>query len=51
MSRLSTDEKATVTAVLRHVAERDGPGSPAHDQFEFGNGVELEADGNAEASA
>jgi hypothetical protein len=29
MGRLSHEEKKAVTAVLRHLAEREGPGSPA----------------------
>jgi hypothetical protein len=31
MSRLSDDERSAVRSVLRHMAEREGPGSPAQD--------------------
>jgi hypothetical protein len=34
MSRLSHAETKAVTAVLRHVAEREGPGSPADDALQ-----------------
>jgi hypothetical protein len=34
MRRLSDDEKAAVTGVLRHLAEEEGPGSPAQDALE-----------------
>ena len=34
MSQLSDAERSAVTAVLRHLAEREGPGSPAHDALQ-----------------
>jgi hypothetical protein len=34
MSRLSEAENNAVTAVLRHLAEREGPGSPAHEALQ-----------------
>jgi hypothetical protein len=34
MGRLAAEERAAVTAVLRHVAEREGAGGPAHDALQ-----------------
>jgi hypothetical protein len=34
MGRLSAAEKDAVTAALRHLAQREGPGSPAHEALQ-----------------